>query len=115
MIFPPIKPDRAVLWISLQDDEGAKTRFSRLREVLKGCRLHPLDTTGSAVIVIVGTDAFAAQRAIIEDLLGPGDLLHLITNAYGRLSVEVIAGSEAAEDAIEHRPGVRLPDWIHEG
>ena len=115
MIFPPIKPDRALLWLTLQYDEGADSRFSLIKNALKQCRLHPLDTTAGSAILIVGTEAFNAHRTTIHNLLGPGDLIHFITVNNGRLSVEVIAGSDANLDTIEKRPEIRRPEWMHEG
>lgn len=89
MRFPPIKPDRALLWITLAPDASAAERSAALRTVLKQCRLHPLDTTPSAELVIVEEAAFRAHQDAICATLGPADRLHLIARAGDRLAVEV--------------------------
>jgi len=90
-IFPPLKPDRCLLWIALHPDSGVTGRFAALEAVLKGCRLHPLDMTACAEIVIVEEAALRAQLQAVRAALGPADRLHLVSAQGGRLNVEAIA------------------------
>lgn len=94
LTFPPIKADRCVLWITLHADEDARERFAALEAVLKTCRLHPLDMTASAELVIVDAAALRAQLDAVRAALGPGDRLHLISAQGDRLNVEVIAAPD---------------------
>ncbi|GAB4574857.1 MAG: hypothetical protein Kow0077_23490 [Anaerolineae bacterium] len=111
MIFPPLKPDRCLVWISLVPDETVVTRYAALREVLRACRLHPLDTTPGGEVVIVDQAAFDAQVDAVRAVLGPGDLLHRISARGDRLAVDVVAGAEAEGDRLPERPAVRRPPW----
>jgi hypothetical protein len=101
MSFPPIKPDRCLVWISLRADATVEARHAALRAVLKACRLHPLDTTASAELVIVEEAAFETRRADVLAALGAGDVLHKIGTAGGRLIVDVLA---PAGDSAARRP-----------
>lgn len=112
MRFPPIKNDRALLWITLVADDTAAERATALRAVLKQCRLHPLDTTGSAELVIVDPALVREQIAAVCAALGDGDMLHLITRMGDRLSVEVIARPAVDEDELPARPAPRRPPWL---
>ncbi|MEL7673564.1 MAG: hypothetical protein AAGU78_07480 [Chloroflexota bacterium] len=105
MIFPPLKSDRCLLWIALHPDGGATGRFAALEAVLKTCRLHPLDMTGCAEIVIVEEAALRAQLHTVRATLGPADRLHLISVQGARLSVEVIAAPGA-----DLSPGAQAAD-----
>ncbi len=102
MRFPPIKAGRALLWITLYPDETVSTRYAALRAVLKLCRLHPVDTTPTAEIVIVEEEAFRAHLDDVRAALGPEDRLHLVSTAGGRLVVDVIALADL----------VRRPVWL---
>ena len=111
MTFPPIKPDRCVLWITLHADGAAPERFAALEAVLKTCRLHPLDMTASAELVIVDEAALRAQLDAVRAALGPGDRLHLISAQGDRLNVEVIAApDEPVSPDVPTREGPR-PPW----
>ncbi len=113
MTFPPIKPDRCLLWISLHEDEGVKARYAALREVLRGCRLHPLDTTAGGELVIVDAAAFEARLAEVQAALGAGDMLHRISSTgSGRLTVDVIAPPDVQADRLPNRPPERRPPWL---
>ncbi len=103
MTFPPIKPDRCLVWISLRPDDTVQARYAALRAVLKTCRLHPLDTTATAELVIVEEAAFETRRADILAVLGEGDVLHKIGKAGERLIVDVLAPAGAAD---------RRPPWL---
>ena len=92
MRYPPIKPGRCLLWIALAPDSGATTRYATLRAVLKTCRLHPLDATAWAEVVIVEEEALRARLDDVRALLGAGDVLHLVTAVGERLSVESLRG-----------------------
>lgn len=105
MMFPPLKPGRAILWITLHPDETAADRAAALRTVLKECRLHPLDTTPAAAVVIVEEAAFQARIAAVRAALGGGDVLHLITGQPGdRLRLESITAPEASTGGLAARP-----------
>ncbi len=92
MRFPPIKPGRCLLWIALTPDAGAGARYAALRAVLKTCRLHPLDATACAEVVIVEEASLRARLGDVQALLGAGDTLHLVTVSGERLSVEALHG-----------------------
>ncbi|NLE53214.1 MAG: hypothetical protein GX613_17595 [Chloroflexi bacterium] len=111
MTFPPIKPDRCVLWITLHADGAAPERFAALEAVLKTCRLHPLDMTASAELVIVEEAAVRAQLDALRGALGPGDRLHLISAQADRLSVEVIAAPGETLSAQWPRTDGPRPPW----
>lgn len=112
MNFPPIKPDRALLMIALEPDPQAVERWQQLQPILKQCRLHPLDTSPGAQIVIVEAEALRAQLSAVQAVLGPNDMLHLITAHAGRLSIQAITGPEAAADRLPDRPPARRPVWL---
>ena len=111
MTFPPIKADRCLLWISLRPDETVQERYATLRAVLKNCRLHPMDTTASAELVIVEEAAFDAHRAEVLAALGENDVLHKIGKRGDRLVVDVIAPPEIMADDLARRPPSRRPPW----
>lgn len=110
MIFPPLKPDRCLLWITLHPDDEAAERGDALEAALKTCRLHPLDMTACAEIVIVEEAALREKLHAVRAVLGPADRLHLVSAQGARLNVEVIATS-----GVDLSPGVapdRLrPSW----
>jgi hypothetical protein len=113
MRFPPMKSDRGLLLITLQPDDTVAARYAALRAVLKECRLHPVDTTGAAEIVIVEEAALRERLDAVRAALGPGDMLHLVTATSGeRLVVEVIGGVDVAADTLLNRPTVRRPIWL---
>ncbi len=112
MRFPPIKPDRALLWITLRPDDTVIERYAALRALLKDCRMHPLDTTAAAEVLIVDTTALHEHLAAIRDVLGAGDMLHLVTAVGDRLAVEVIAPPDVEADPLPHRPPERRPPWL---
>ncbi len=114
MRFPPIKSDRALLWITLVADDTVMARAAALRATLKSCRLHPLDTTGSAELVIVDPVLIREHRAAVRATLGDGDMLHLIVRVGERLTVEVIAQPTVNDDLIPDRPTVRRPPWLRD-
>jgi hypothetical protein len=114
MRFPPIKPGRGVLWITLRPDEAVTRRYTALRAVLKSCRLHPVDTTSAAEIVIVEEVAFRSRLGDVLAVLGEGDMLHLVTTAGERLVVDVIAAPDVAADAPLSRPAERRPVWLRD-
>jgi len=107
MRFPPIKADRALLCIMLAPDATAADRYRALHDILRACRLHPLDTTTSAVLVIVEEAAFRARLDAVRAALGPDDALHLIAAEGGRLAVEAITATPADGE----RPSPR-PPWL---
>lgn len=112
MTFAPLKPDRCLLWISLQDDATVQARYQALRDVLKGCRLHPLDTTAGAELVIVEEAAFDAQLPQVRAALGDGDMIHKISAHGERLSVTVAAPPTVQADPPLNRPPERRPPWL---
>ncbi len=114
MSFPPIKPDRCLLWITLHVDDTVHDRYAALCAVLKGCRLHPLDTTGASELVIVAEAAFRAHIGEVRATLGAGDMLHLVAQVKGRLQVQVIAPPDVTADALPQRPPTRRPPWLRE-
>jgi hypothetical protein len=114
MRFPPIKPDRCLLWITLRSDETVTSRYAALRTVLKLCRLHPVDTTPTAEIVIVEEAAFRARLDHVRAVLGAGDMLHLVTTAGERLVVEVIEPPDVLDDAPWSRPPEKRPVWLRD-
>jgi len=95
MQFPPIKPDRALLWIALHPDGGVRARYQALRAVLKLCHLHPLDTTPCAELVIVEEAAFRQRIEEARAALGPRDTLHLIARTGDRLAVQTVLSPSA--------------------
>ena len=99
MRFPPIKPGRCLLWIALAPDPDAAVRYAALRAVLKTCRLHPLDATAWAEVVIVEEEALRARLDEVRALLGAGDSLHLATASGDRLSVESLRGGDKGSPA----------------
>lgn len=115
MTFPPLKPDRALLWITLVPDDSVRARYEALRAILKQCRLHVQDTTASAQLVIVEEAALRAHEDAIRAALGPGDMLHLITASGDRLRVSVIAPPGVMADRQPRRPPERRPPWLNEG
>jgi hypothetical protein len=112
MRFPPIKPGRGLLWITLRPDETVAKRYTALRAVLKQCRLHPVDTTSAAEIVIVEEVAFRARLDEVLAALGEGDILHLVTTAGERLVVEVIAAPDVLAASPLSRPAGHRPVWL---
>jgi hypothetical protein len=114
MRFPPIKPGRGLLWITLRSDETVTRRYAALRAVLRPCRLHPVDTTSAAEIVIVEEAAFRVRLDDVRAALGEGDMLHLITTAGERLMVEVIAAPDVLADSPLNRPAERRPAWLRD-
>ncbi len=111
LTFPPIKADRCLLWIALHPDDGVRERFAALEAALKTCRLHPLDMTASAEIVIVDKAAIRAQLDAVRAALGPGDRLHLVSAQGDRLSVEVIAAPGEPLAADWPRGEGSRPPW----
>ena len=111
MRYPPIKADRALLWITLHPDKGVGERYAALRALLKTCRLHPLDTTASAELVIVEEAAFRAQVEEIRRTLGEQDVLHLVTQRGGRLEVETIEATNHPTP-VPQRPRSQRPPWL---
>ena len=111
MRYPPIKADRALLWITLHPDADVSERYAALYALLKTCRLHPLDTTASAELVIVEEAAFRARLEDVRRALGEQDVLHLITQQGARLAVETV---EAADHPapIPQRPPAQRPPWL---
>ncbi len=95
MRFPPLKAGRCLLCITLAPDDDAPLRYAALRAVLKACRLHPLDVTPAAALVIVEEDALHAHLDEVRAALGAGDTLHLIAAAGDRLTVEVVRSADA--------------------
>lgn len=114
MTFPPIKADRCLLWISLRADDTVRERYAALRAELKACRLHPLDTTASAELVIVEEAAFEAHRAEVLAALGEGDVLHKISKVGDRLYVNVVAPPQVMADPLPNRPPSRRPPWLQD-
>ena len=112
MRFPPIKAGRALLWITLHPDDTVSTRYAALRAVLKLCRLHPVDTTSAAELVIVEEAAFRAHLDDVRAALGAGDMLHLVSVAGERLAVDVIAAPDVESDPVPNRPPDRRPIWL---
>lgn len=112
MRLPPIKPDRCLLWITLRADGTVQARYAALRAVLKTCRLHPLDTTAAAELVIVEEAALRVRLAEVRATLAEGDTLHLITHSGGRLVVEVIEPPDAGADRLVLRPADQIPPWL---
>jgi hypothetical protein len=110
--FPPIKADRALLWITLRADETLDERYAALRNVLKACRMHPMDTTAASEMVIVDAALFREQEAAVRAVLGDGDMLHLVAPLGGRLQVEVIAPPAVDADVLPNRPAERRPPWL---
>ncbi len=116
MQFPPMKADRCLLWITLHPDERVAARYAALRAVLKECRLHPVDTTAAAEIVIVEEAALRERLDAVRSALGAEDVLHLVTTlSGGRLVVEVIGGADVVDDSPLSRPAVRRPVWLRGG
>ncbi len=111
MRYPPIKTDRALLWVMLHPDERAGERYAALHAVLKACRLHPLDTTASAELVIVEEVAFRAHIEKVRLVLGEQDVLHLVTLQGGRLTVETIEATGTLS-AASQRPSAQRPPWL---
>ena len=107
MRFPPIKADRALLWITLHADGAAADRYRALHEVLRACRLHPLDTTAASALVIVEEAAFRAHLDEVRAVLGSEDALHLIAAEGARLSVEAIT-----HDDTDDQPASQRPPWL---
>lgn len=112
MHFPPIRPDRCLLWITLRQDETVRARYAALRTVLRECRLHPLDTTAGAELVIVEEAALEPRLGAIRAALGAGDMIHRIACRDGRLLVSVIAPPEIDADPLTARPPERRPPWL---
>ncbi len=110
MRYPPIKADRALLWITLHPDTGVKERYAALRALLKTCRLHPLDTTASAELVIVEEAAFRARMDEVRRLLSAQDTLHLITQRDGRLVIETVEVADTP--TVPQRPAAQRPPWL---
>ncbi len=107
MRFPPLKADRCLLCITLAPDDDAPVRYAALRAVLKACRLHPLGVTPGAVLAIVEEEALRAHLDEVRAALGTGDMLHLITAAGDRLTVEVVRSADA--QPLSH------PWWLDAG
>lgn len=110
--FPPIKADRALMWITLRADDSVSERYAALRGVLKACRLHPLDTTSASELVIVDPQAVREHSAALRDTLGAGDMLHLLARQGERWQVEVIAPPDVDADVLPNRPAERRPPWL---
>lgn len=100
------------MWITLHPDDAARERYAALRAVLKNCRLHPVDTTGSSELVIVEEAALREHLGALRAALGAGDMLHLIACGGARLSVEVIAPPDVDADSLPERPPERRPPWL---
>ena len=111
MRYPPLKADRALLWITLHPDEHVGERYAALRALLKTCRIHPLDTTASAELVIVEEAAFRAHVEEIRRTLGEQDMLHLVTQRDGRLVVETVEAGERPAP-VPQRPRSQRPPWL---
>jgi hypothetical protein len=90
MNFPPLKPDRCLLWITLRPDPTAPARRTALGAALAPCHPHPLDRTASAELIIVQTAAFNAHIEAVRAALGDGDTIHQIVARDGRLAVMVL-------------------------
>lgn len=114
MRFPPIKSDRALLWITLHADEAVSERYAALRDVLKTCRLHPLDTTAASELVIVDAAALHEQIAAVRAVLGANDMLHLVARSGDQLQVDVIAPPDVDADVLPNRPAERRPPWLRD-
>jgi hypothetical protein len=114
MTFPPIRPNRCLLWITLHPDETVRARYEALRAVLNACRLHPLDTTPVSQVVIVEEAAIRPRMEDIRALLGPNDMLHMVTTVGERLRVTVIAPPGVMADDLARRPAERRPTWLRE-
>ncbi len=112
MPFPPIRPGRCLLWITLRQDETVRDRYMALRAVLRECRLHPLDTTAGAELVIVEEAALEARLGAIRDALGDGDIIHCIACRNDRLLVSVIGGPEVTDEPLPARPPEHRPPWL---
>ncbi len=112
MTYPPIRPDRCLLWITLRPDATAKARYQALQAVLKQCRLHPMDTTACSQVVVVEEAALQAHLDAARATLGEGDMLHRVRIMQGRLQVTVIAPPEVMADSLVRRPPERLPPWL---
>ncbi len=102
MTYPPIRPDRCLLWITLRPDATAKARYQALQAVLKQCRLHPMDTTACSQVVVVEEAALQAHLDAARATLGEGDMLHRVR----------IAPPEVMADSLVRRPPERLPPWL---
>ena len=111
MHYPPIKADRALLWITLHPDAGVGERYAALRALLKMCHLHPLDTTASAELVIVEEAAFRAKLEDVRRTLGEQDVLHLVTQQGARLAVETVEASDSPA-SVPQRPPAQRPPWL---
>ena len=111
MRYPPLKADRALLWITLHPDEGVSERYAALHALLKTCRLHPLDTTACAELVIVEEAAFRSQMEAIRRTLGAQDVLHLIFQQGARLVVETVEAVERPVPPPQRLPAQR-PPWL---
>jgi hypothetical protein len=111
MTFPPIKPDRCLLWITLHPDDTARTRYAALLDALRPCRLHPLDTTASAELVIVEESALKEHLDTVRAALGENDMIHRISKTGDRLYVNVIARGVIMADSLSGRPAERRPPW----
>ncbi len=111
MRYPPIKADRALLWITLHPDEHVGERYAVLRALLKQCRLHPLDTTATAELVIVEETTFRAHIEEVRRALGERDMLHLVTKQGERLVVETVEADENPAP-IPQRPSAQRPPWL---
>ncbi len=111
MRYPPIKADRALLWLTLHPDEHVQERYAALRAVLKKCRLHPLDTTASAELVIVEEAAFRAHQEEARRALGAHDVLHLVTKQGERLVVETLEATDRPAP-LPQRPPAQRPPWL---
>lgn len=112
MHFPPIRTGRCLLWITLHPDETVRARDAALRAVLRECRLHPLDTTAGAELVIVEEAALEAHLDAVRAALGAGDMIHRITGRGDRLLVSVIAAPDVEADPLPARPPERRPPWL---
>lgn len=111
MGFAPIRADRCILILTLHADDAAAARYAALRDVLKQCRLHPLDTTPVSQLVIVEAAAFTAQLDAVRALLGPQDMIHMISIVKERLMTRLIAPAALQQESYP-RDAARRPPWL---
>jgi hypothetical protein len=91
---------------------NGESRYAALHAVLKQCRLHPVDTTPAAEIVIVEETALRAHLEDVQATIGAGDTLHLVTASGERLVIEVIAAPGGLADSPPELVSWRRPVWL---